>query len=577
MADYRRRSQQSQRRRVARPHRTDVQASSSRRSRSSGAAASRRGSLEGKSSGRSSARSVAADPLRNPSRPRQTSDSSSRAPRPGGGGAVDPNAGSIVLRPSSQMTRSNASVRSRDGRRMPIGPDPRRRTEVGAYASAFGGRRSHAAAPASRNRSVSPQALVPRSPTLSAFPGAKVAGTDRPVQRLSPRPVPAKTSGARKPRRKPVRRRVPSWVYGIRLLILGVGISAIAGTMLSVLNPSQQDLAANDAEGQGATTEANRLGALMSTPESGRSLMSSLNLGQEMGSLSQDVRSIVETYPDLKPGVFIYDMDTGNYVNVNGTEPFSAASTIKVPILIAFFQDMESGALSPDEILTMEADDVASGSGNMQFQSVGSEFTALDVASEMIIVSDNTATNMLIRRLGGMERLNERFRAWGLQYTALSNLLPDLEGTNYTSPQELVELMTLVSREELLSGRSRDRLLHIMARTQTNTLLPQGLSNEATIFHKTGDIGSMLGDVGLVDVPNGKRYAIAVQVQRPHNDARAGEVIRQISNQVYSTMEQASLNASPSSQRSDLDELQDLPEASRSNAAVESSDPMPVD
>ncbi|MGB3495596.1 MAG: serine hydrolase [Elainellaceae cyanobacterium] len=573
MADYRRRSQPSQRKRSARSPRSDVQATPSRRGRSGGAAASRRSRPEETSLGRASARAAASGQPQNPSRPRRASDSSGRSPRPGGGGAVDPNAGSIVLRPSSQMTRSNGSVRSRDGRRMPIGPDPRRRPEVGAYASAFGGRRSQATAAASRNSSASAHTLVPRSPTLSAFPGAKAAGTYRPVQRLSPRPVSAKPSGARKPRRKPVRRPVPPWVYGIRLLILGVGMSAIAGTVLSVLNPSQQELAANDAEAQSAT-QANRVGALMATPESGRSLISSLNLGQDMSSLSQNIRSIVETYPDLKPGVFIYDMDTGNYVNVNGTEPFAAASMIKVPILIAFFQDVESGALNPDEILTMETEDVASGSGNMQFQSVGTEFTALDVASQMIITSDNTATNMLIRRLGGMERLNERFLAWGLQYTTLSNLLPDLEGTNRTSPRELVELMTLVSREELLSGRSRDRLLHIMARTQTNTLLPQGLSNEATIFHKTGDIGSMLGDVGLVDVPNGKRYAIAVQVQRPHNDARAGEVIRQISNQVYSTMEDASLNASPSSAPSDL---QDRTETSRPNAEAESSEPTPMD
>jgi len=553
MADDRERSPRAPRRRNTRSLRPDLHSSSSRRGRSNASAASRRPRSSSKSPRRSSAQSASSSPSQKQAQVRSQRDAVNPTGRPGGGAAVDANAGSIVLRSSSSLARSNGSVRGRDGRRMNIAPDPRRRAQVGAYAPAFGGRRSRSVG-ATPRRPITSSPLAPTSSPQSAFPGAQAAGTYRPVQKLSPRPIyKHRPPEPRKPRRKPVRRRVSPWIHGIRLLILGIGMSAIAGTVLSVLNPSRQELAANDSDGQPAAGGASQLNALVAAPESGRSLMSSLQPGQEMSSLSQDIQDITEAYPDLNPGVFVYDLDTGNYVNVNGTTPFSAASTIKIPILIAFFQDVESGALNPDEILIMEEEDVASGSGNMQLQAVGTEFTALEVASEMIITSDNTATNMLIRRLGGMERLNERFRAWGLRHTALRNLLPDLEGTNSTSPKELAELMALISREELLSGRSRDRLLHIMRRTQTNTLLPQGLSSDATIFHKTGDIGTMLGDAGLVDVPNGKRYAIAVQVQRPHNDTRAHEIIRRVSSQVYSVMEDASLNPSQSPARGGSD------------------------
>jgi beta-lactamase class A len=151
----------------------------------------------------------------------------------------------------------------------------------------------------------------------------------------------------------------------------------------------------------------------------------------------------------------------------------------------------------------------------------------------MIAISDNTATNMIIKRLGGIEKLNQRFEDWGLRATTIRNPLPDLEGTNTTSPKDLATLMGAVDRGELMSLRSRDRLLEIMRQTVTNTLLTPGLGKGATIAHKTGDIGSLVGDIGLIDMPSGKRYIAAVMVKRKHNDRNAQELIRQMSKITY--------------------------------------------
>jgi beta-lactamase class A len=64
----------------------------------------------------------------------------------------------------------------------------------------------------------------------------------------------------------------------------------------------------------------------------------------------------------------------------------------------------------------------------------------------------------------------------------------------------------------------------------------------ATIAHKTGDIGSLVGDVGLVDMPNGKRYVAVAMVKRPHNNSEAKELIRQISRAVYQQFSQPIAN-----------------------------------
>ncbi|WP_009633836.1 serine hydrolase [Synechocystis sp. PCC 7509] len=310
--------------------------------------------------------------------------------------------------------------------------------------------------------------------------------------------------------------------YALRLIIFGVGTFAIAGTLLSVLNPATRI-------NQQAQPKVNK--TIVSTAKALTPL--ALTLNQEIMPLKAAVQQLGAKNKGLTPGAFFVDLDTKNYLDWNGSLPFAAASTIKVPVLVAFFQDVDTGKIRLDEKLTIEKKIIGGGSGGMQYQPLGTKYTALNTATQMIVVSDNTATNMLIKRMGGIKVLNERFQAWGLESTKINNLLPDLTGTNTTSPKDMGNLMSLVDRGELMTLRSRDRLLEIMRRTKTRTLLPQGLGEGAIIAHKTGDIGSMVGDVGLVDMPNGKRYIAVAMVKRPHNDSRAQELIRQISRLSY--------------------------------------------
>lgn len=322
------------------------------------------------------------------------------------------------------------------------------------------------------------------------------------------------------------RRRPSIMLYALRLLILGVGISAIAGTILSVLDPTTRIT--------GNNTQTNTVEETQPEEASNEAaVVSSLKLSQEISPLKTVVQQLVTKNSNLMPGIFFVDLDTGAYLNLNGETSFAAASTIKFPILVAFFQDVDAGKIQLDEKLTLKKEQIGGGSGDIQYKTPGTKFTALEVATKMIVISDNTATNMLIERLGGMAALNQRFESWGLQTTQLRNLLPDLPGTNTTSPKELGQLMAMVNQGDLMSLKSRDRLLHIMQQTRTATLLPRGLGKGATIAHKTGDIGSMVGDVGLIDMPSGKRYIAVVMVKRPHNDHRAQELIRQVSRAAY--------------------------------------------
>jgi beta-lactamase class A len=327
---------------------------------------------------------------------------------------------------------------------------------------------------------------------------------------------------------KPRSRSMAIALYVARMLILSIGVGVLAGTVLSAWNPGNTLFLADASRQPAKPVESPVAAAPAAHPAS-----APLTLTAEIAPLKAKLQTLIQQSPGFAPGLFLIDLDNYNYLDITGSVAFPAASMIKIPILIAFFQDVDAGKIRLDEKLTMRKDMIAQGSGEMQYLPAGTQFTALETATQMIIVSDNTATNMLIARLGGIAVLNERFKSWGLATTTLKNVLPDLQGTNVASPKELASLMVRVSQGELVSMRSRDRMLSIMQRTVNNSQLPQGLGEGATIAHKTGDIGTLIGDVGLVDMPNGKRYAAAVMVKRSFNDDRAYELVQKMSSVIY--------------------------------------------
>lgn len=332
---------------------------------------------------------------------------------------------------------------------------------------------------------------------------------------------------SKKTRLKPMARAI---LYAIRLLIVGVGIGAIVGTVLSVLDPANRIPSTTP-------TTANNTGQVQPKPTTPNST-AGLFLSQEIPTLKNAVQELTAANPNLTPSVFFVDLDTGGYVNLNADNSLPAASTIKVPVLIAFFQDVDAGKIRLDEMLTMQQEMIVGGSGDLQYKPAGTQYAALEVATKMIIISDNTATNMLIARLGGIEAVNQRFQSWGLTSTVIRNPLPDLQGTNTTSPKELGNLLAMVSQGKLVSMRSRDQILDIMRRTQRDNLLPAGLDQNARVYHKTGDIGTMLADTGIIDTPTGKRYVAAVMVQRPNNDPSAEKFISSLSRTAYQEFSQ---------------------------------------
>lgn len=371
-----------------------------------------------------------------------------------------------------------------------------------------------------------PAGLAPaRSKGLSP---TRLQALSFPPRSAASRAQPSRAESTARPRRRAARRSLKTplpLLYLGRLIVAGLGIAAIGGTLLTVL-PSNSRSAAR--------TES----ALAPPTETKAAFPIALN--QENAPLKAQFEDLPNLYPGLTAKIFYVDVDTGDYVDLAGREAIAAASTIKLPILLAFFEEVDAGRINPSQTMTIQPEQMAEGSGEMQVSAPGTQFTALEVATQMIVGSDNTATNMMIGLLGGSTALNSRFAAYGLEKTRLNGPLPDLDGANTTSARDLAQTLLLVAQGETLTLRSRDHVLNILQRTHNKSLLAAGLTEKAALtYNKTGDIASVLGDAALVDLSNGKRYIVAVMVERPTNDGRAVELIRRISGRVYKIADEA--------------------------------------
>jgi beta-lactamase class A len=327
-----------------------------------------------------------------------------------------------------------------------------------------------------------------------------------------------------------------------------VQVRADSATRWSVQLPTPERVTADNSSRSTQGTSSTQLDIPV-PPAPAMSFAGVLPLGLEMPGLQPQIEALMAQYKSLQSGMFFLDLDTGNYLDINGDRAFPAASTIKLPILVAYYQDLEAGKVNLDETLVMRRDLVTGGSGTMQYRAAGTKFSTRETLAKMITISDNTATNMIIDRLGGIAKLNQRFRSWGLKDTVMRNMLADLKGTNATSSKDMVRLLAQLMNGTLVASSSREQILELLRNTTIKTLLPAGLGPGAEIADKTGDIGFLIGDAGVITMPNGKRYLAGIFVRRPYKDVQGRNFIRQVSATVYNYLERQGSAASVVSPR----------------------------
>ena len=330
------------------------------------------------------------------------------------------------------------------------------------------------------------------------------------------------------------------------IFLISIGLSIILGSLLRIIGPINHS---NKINKRIHILEKSRISLKkeLSTKKSNLSLFYNDKLERftRLEKLINKWETLINKNTDLDVSAFFLSLDNQTYADISSDRNLSAASSIKVPILIVLLTMLDRGEILWNEQLILTEDTIGSGSGWMAYQEIGEKFPIYEVATEMIRVSDNTATNLLIKRIGGIKIVNQKFKEIGLKNTQINNLLPDLNGTNLTSTKDLSLAMALVDNSYLLQVSSRDIFREIMRKSKTNTLIPsgilRGLGKESkdndyhlslkgfSVLNKTGDIGISYSDTALIQTPENSRAFASFIVKGPFNDPRSTELIRNLS------------------------------------------------
>ncbi len=225
------------------------------------------------------------------------------------------------------------------------------------------------------------------------------------------------------------------------------------------------------------------------------------------------------------------NLQTGKTYDLGGEQPVRTASTIKLAIMAECFAEAAEGKLDLKQPLKLTADEKVSGSGILQDLSDNDQLPVRDMIDLMIVLSDNTATNLILNRIGG-NAVNARMAQLGLQQTrVMRKILGDRNdlkpfpsgitdegakpenkkwGIGRSSPSEMVILLEKIYRGELVNKTSSDEMLVILKRQRDHNGIGRDMK-DVTIANKTGALDALRSDVGIIYSPHGP-IAMAITV-----------------------------------------------------------------
>jgi len=260
-------------------------------------------------------------------------------------------------------------------------------------------------------------------------------------------------------------------------------------------------------------------------------------------------------------GVAALHLESGRRVSLNGRERFPMASTYKIPIAVQVLTRVDRGELTLDQMVAVEATDFSPGSGTLSdlFTAPGVALSVRNLLELMLIISDNTATDVLLRLAGGAEAVTTRMRELGIEgvrvdrstkqviadWMGIVGPMPgsleqfreraramtpeerraaarrfDDDPRDTATPEAMVALLEHIYRGRVLKRETTELLLDIMRRCRTGEARLKGLLPPGTeVAHKTGTIGGTTNDVGILTLPDDAGHvAIAVFVKSSELD-----------------------------------------------------------
>ncbi|HHX29204.1 MAG TPA: serine hydrolase [Firmicutes bacterium] len=232
--------------------------------------------------------------------------------------------------------------------------------------------------------------------------------------------------------------------------------------------------------------------------------------------------------------VVIEDLDGKGSLRLNARSPFTAASVIKIPIMMTAFHQARQGKIRLDDTIILRSEDKVGGSGVLREFHSGLALTLLDCIHMMIVVSDNTGTNLTMDAVG-REEVNRYMTEKGCENSRLEAHLmrPKPEGPwNKITASDIALLLRGLADRTIENPGDCDTMIEIMKRQQYNHKMPRLLPKGVACAHKTGEVRGVTHDAGIVYGPSA-RFVIVCLSQKLEDVKIGDNVIGEVTKWAY--------------------------------------------
>jgi beta-lactamase class A len=251
-------------------------------------------------------------------------------------------------------------------------------------------------------------------------------------------------------------------------------------------------------------------------------------LWQKLESQIQEI----DQHLDGVMGIAIEDLTTGDHYFLHENEVFAQASSIKITVLANLYLQAQPGKLKLTDLYTVQSADLVPDSDIMNGLTPGvTRVTLRDLATMMVAVSDNSATNVLIDKVG-MQNVNGMLDSLGLTHTRLRRKMMDLEAAkqgreNISTPREMMQLLDAIYHGKVLNKESTADFFKLLS-TGKASFIPRDLPPELKVANKPGELEAVRNDSGIVFV-EGRPYVICVMTGYLRNERDGEDAISKVS------------------------------------------------
>ncbi|MEO8217912.1 MAG: serine hydrolase [Acidobacteriota bacterium] len=289
--------------------------------------------------------------------------------------------------------------------------------------------------------------------------------------------------------------------------------------------------------------------AAMKRPRSFFLLLLFVSCASSPQSLDQRIAAIEKTVPTATIAVSFYDLQSGRTWEHNEQVSMHAASTMKVPVMLALFDSIDRGILSLDQSIPVRnefisifdgskfAVDPKEDSDQELYAKVGQSVTLEELIRRMITRSSNLATDIVIE-LVGAPKVMDLMQRIGAGDIRILRGVEDIaayehEMNNVTTAHDLMLVMRTIAEKKAISHSASEAMLEILKGQEFNSGIPAGLPRGTTVAHKTGSITSISHDAAIVYPSGGTPYVLVVMTRNIPKGTDASKVIARISRAVW--------------------------------------------